>query len=108
MQTYVIPYAFNTASPLQIVLLLSPGEYVMRAEVEVAVVFTDPVATLELGVPGTPGAILDAASIDPLIAGFYRQLDPFTVGVAAPVELTITPGASAAGSGTVFVEVWVP
>lgn len=105
---YIIPYAFNDASPLQIVAALNPGEYVMRADVQVEITFDDPTAVAELGVPSDPDGILNALSIDTQNTGFYRTLDPFTVGAAEAVELTITPGVSTQGSGFVFVEVWAP
>jgi hypothetical protein len=81
----------------------------MRGEVQITVTFNGVGAGLQLGVPSSVGALLATLDIDVTVVDFYRTFDPFTVGVAENVQLTITPGAGATqGAGVVFLEVWQP
>lgn len=105
-QQLEIPFAYDTASPLPLIVI-SPGYKIMRTEVVIDTVFDGAGAELEVGTGATPGAILSAADIDVTIADTYRTFDRFEDAAPAAVQLAITPGAGATqGSGRVFLEIW--
>lgn len=107
LQWMVVPFAFNTASPL-VMTPFNTTDYLMRAEVVVDTAFDDATSQLRLGVPGDLGGVLDSTlqQVSPTLADTYRRFDRFVVGANSTLQLTITPAGSTQGSGRVFLEIW--
>jgi hypothetical protein len=104
IQTFSVPFAFNTASPLALTSLRTTDR-IMRSDVQITTLL-DGGAALQLGTAGTPGAILDSPEIDPAVVNTYRTFDIFEVGVLSNIILTITPAAATQGAGRVYLEIW--
>lgn len=97
------PFSFSSASPLRLANLLA-GSIVSRVVIEIVVPFNDPAATLQVGTVGTPGLFLGPTDNDPAVADQYSS--EIVARILAPDQLilTINPGASVQGSGTVYFE----
>ena len=95
------PFTFATPSPL-VLGTLPAGSVVVRVVVDIEVAFDDPAATLQVGTLAAPGLFLGTTDIVPQSANQYST--EMVTPTAAQVQLTIAPGASTQGSGTVYYE----
>ena len=95
----VVPYAFNTATPL---LLATGAGVVSRALVDVSAAFDGPGATMSIGTLANHNLILPTTSVTPGVVGQYGTQRVF-VGLGN-VFLFITPLGSTVGSGFAFLQ----
>jgi len=98
----VIPFAYNTASPLTIAAVVN-GEAVIDSEIVIETPFDDVAAVLDLGTVASPSALIPAADNDPQNLGNYGSDENINFTGPETVRLTISPGASTQGSGYVLV-----
>jgi hypothetical protein len=106
-QFYSLPFTFASASPLTI-CPLGATSFVLHARIFISTPFDDPASAIEVGVVGTPSALLGSGDNDPLNAGTYLSDETYPSSGSTNVTLTISPAASTAGSGVVFVLVHNP
>jgi len=104
---YSLPFTFATASPA-VVCPLPATAYVLHTRVFISTPFDDPTATIEVGVIGTPAALQGVGDNDPAVAATYISDGTYPSSGLTNVILTITPAASTAGAGVVFVLVHNP
>lgn len=100
----VVPFAFNTASPLALSALIA-GAKIVRAAIVISTPFDDGAATLSLGTPGSPALVLGPSDSLPGTAGQYETDLITTIGAADTLQLAISPGTSTQGAGFVFFEI---
>jgi hypothetical protein len=72
VDSYVLSFAFDTASPLVVASVLA-GQTVLRCAVVVVTPFDDPAATLQLGTPFSPALLLAAGDVLPGQLGQYEN-----------------------------------
>ena len=98
----VVPFAFNTASPV-VLAPLPAGSSVIRAGIVILTPF-DGAPSLSLGTPGSPALIMAPSDSLPGAAGQY-ETDILTSFVGADsLQLTIVAGGATTGNGLVFFE----
>jgi hypothetical protein len=102
MQAVVVPFAFNTASPLTVRAMVN-GESVLDSEIVITQVFDDPAAVLALGTVASPSALIPNSDNDPQTLGTYGSDENINFTGAETVRLTITPGTSTQGVGFVIL-----
>jgi hypothetical protein len=100
----LVPFAFGDASPL-VLTSIRTGNLVRDAEIVIEVAFDDGSATLALGTAASPGAILPTTKVDPSVVCTFATDENYVAPSDETVTLTLTPGASTAGSGYVLLHV---
>lgn len=100
------PFAFNTPSPL-ILVPVSPGGVIARAQIQITTLFDDPIASLLLGTAANPSLVMSATDSDPHIVNAYDVSTMVTFPATDILQLTINPGASTQGAGTLYYELRV-
>jgi hypothetical protein len=98
--TFKVDFNFNTASPVTIASL-AIGDVVMIGNCTVSTAFDDGSATLQLGVAGTLGAVLDTGDVSPGNVANYQSLTPYIATANTNLILTITPAGATQGAGTI-------
>lgn len=98
--TYKVSFTHATGSPLTIAAL-AIGDVVMITNCNVTTDFDDAAATLQVGVAGTVGAVLDTSDVTPGTIANYQSLTPYTATANTDLILTITPAAATQGGGTI-------
>jgi hypothetical protein len=101
---FSIDFLFSDPSPIDFGVLAANDE-VVNADLVIETPFDDPAATLTLGLTSAPGGILGSAFNDPQNAGTYNSQDNLRAAGADSLRLVISPAASTAGSGRVYVTV---
>jgi len=104
---YSLPFTFATASPA-VVCPLAATAYVLHTRVFISTPFDDPAATIEVGVTSIPSAIQGVGDNDPTVAATYISDETYPSSGLTNVVLTLSPAASTAGAGVVFVLVHNP
>ncbi len=102
-QLLSVAFAFNTPSPL-ILVPVSAGGIISRAQIQITTAFNDPTATLLLGTSASPSLVMGAADSVPSIADAYDVETMVTFPGIDKLQLTINPGASTQGAGTLYYE----
>lgn len=97
---FQVAFLFSTGSPLTLFSLLA-GDVVTECELVIQTAFDTVSATLEVGVAGDTGAILDTTEISPSSIGQYSTVADRTSAIAETLILTITPSGATAGAGYV-------
>jgi len=105
-QVVSIPFTFATASPV-LSLAVANGSIVTRAQISITTPFNDGTATLQFGTTATPNLVMTTSDSVPSSAADYPKNTFVTVPAASTLQLTITPGASTTGAGTLYFEVKV-
>jgi len=95
-----IPFTY-AASPV-FLYSLAPGNIIAETRVVVETPFDDPAATIDLGTPGSPGALCAPSDCDPVRAGRYGTDRDYLAQVPETLRLVVTPGASTQGAGHVL------
>jgi hypothetical protein len=97
-------FAFDTASP-SVLAVLDTDSIVEWAQIIITTAFDDAAATLELGTPATPGAMMNAGDSDPTTPAVYGAESPLRAAAPATFRLTITPAAATQGAGYVLAKI---
>ena len=98
--------AFTALGPSPIVLApLAAGNIVSRLVVIIDVPFTDPTASVLVGVTGSPAMFMGPTDSVPTRANQYEVEDIEGIVLATNLILTVNPGASVVGSGRIYYEI---
>jgi len=97
---FQVAFLFSDISPVVLFNMLA-GDVLTECEVIIQTVFNTVSATLEVGVIGDLGAVLDSGEIDADVVGQYATIADRTSAIADNLLLTITPSGSTSGSGYV-------
>lgn len=100
--TFKQTFAFNTGSPLTITTLAF-GDVVMITNLQITTAFNDANATLQIGVTGDTGAVISTGDNTPGVVANYQSLTPYTATANTDLILTLSPGTSNTGAGTITV-----
>ena len=100
---FKVSFTFATFSPMTIGQLI-PGNVMTRVVLRIDVPFSDPAATILVGTSTTPSLFLGATDSDPGVVDQYQNEQMYSFAVADFFQVTINPGASVAGSATLFYE----
>ena len=98
--TFKVTFAFNTASPVTIAALAT-GDVVMITNLTITTTFDDAAATLQIGVAGDTGAVIDTTDNVPGTAANYQSITPYTAVSNTNLILSINPGTATQGAGTI-------
>ena len=104
VDTIVVNFDYNTASPMTL-LNVPPGIWVDKCDVVITDEFDDAAATLQAGTVASPSLFLATNQIDPTVKGTYSSDDNHKMLLAEILRLTLDPGASTKGSGTVILTI---
>jgi hypothetical protein len=99
-----VPFSFDVASPL-ILQALTPGQVLNRAAIQVITPFSDPAARVKLGTTATPGLVFTDDDVELDLAEQYESSVLFPFFVSDFLILTVSPGASTAGSGLLLYKI---
>ena len=97
-------FLHDDVSPIT-VTSLNADAIVEWVKLVITVPFDDAAATIEVGTPATPGAILSAVQSDPGNEAVYITDAPFRTIGATSLRLTISPAASTQGAGYVLARI---
>ena len=104
IEKIAINFSFNSGTPM-ILLNVPPGLWVEESGLVITDDFDDPLATLEIGTVATPDLLLSALENAPSVIGDYFNDEKFKITLSEILRLTINPGTSTKGSGTVFLTI---
>jgi len=107
VSAFSLPFTFGTLSPA-VVCPLPATAYILQTRVFITTPFDDPTSTIEVGVVGTPNALQTSGDNDPANLGTYISDETYPSSGLTNVTLTLSPAASTAGSGVVFVLIHSP
>lgn len=99
-----VPFTFASASPVIVVPggSIPAGSRLISATVDVTTPFDGVGATAQLGVTGTPDAIIPPAEIDLSASAQYTSFKALPL-TPVDVILTLAPAASTTGAGSVVL-----
>lgn len=95
------PFLFTTGSPL-VLQAVTAGQVITRAVVTVETAFNDPSASMTLGTTTDPSEIFGASDIDTNVENQYETDLLTTFTIPDFLILTVSPGSSTQGAGTLF------
>lgn len=95
------PFTFASGSPV-VLQAVAPGQVVTRALFVVETAFNDPAAYVELGTTTTPSSVFAPGNVDLAIEGQYETDLLTTFTIPDVFILTLSPGASTEGTGSVY------
>lgn len=99
-------FAFNTASPL-ILVPVSSGGIIARAQIQITTLFDDPTATILLGTAANPSLVMGAGDSNPHVVAAYDYSTMVSFAAVDILQLTINPAISMQGAGTLYYELRV-
>lgn len=100
----LVPFTFDSISPLPLALLTLASGFVERVDVVVTETFDDALASVSVGTVTDPNAIFAPGDVDVTTVDQYTSLDVLSNQPAGTaVDLFITPAGSTQGAGYVHV-----
>jgi hypothetical protein len=96
-----VTFSYSTPSPL-VIQAVTSGQIFYEAVIAIITAFNDPSTTLQLGTTATPNLIFGITDINAMAIDQYINEAVFTISSNDFLILTISPGASIQGIGTLY------
>jgi hypothetical protein len=97
-----VAFTYATTSPLTLAVV-TVGQRVLKAAVQIVTAFDDPAATVTIGHTGVVGGLLSSTECVATAAGYYEASPMFQYGGADTIKLWITKGTSTQGAGVAYL-----
>jgi hypothetical protein len=102
-----LDFTYLTPTPAAIYALLA-NDLVESVKVVITTAFSDPAATIEVGTTATPGLVLAPGEVGlgaGTVGDTFSNESLFVIAAPTTLQLTIAPGASVAGAGTLLAKI---